>query len=187
MKILLLCGDQWHPQQVPAGGITPLHGFQFDIITSDFSPQILHQYPAVLFCRMDDSQSVQKVLADYVEAGGGLTVVHSGIVNLEQLTGCRFLDHPDICPVTIQPAKPHPVTEGIESFCETDEHYRIEIIDAEILISSYSQHHNTPAGFARTQGKGRVCVLTPGHNLNMWLNPNFQRLLTNALNWCASK
>jgi len=41
------------------------------------------------------------------------------------------------------------------------------------------------AGYVRTQGRGRVCVLTPGHNLPVWLNPQFQKLLTNALNWCA--
>lgn len=32
----------------------------------------------------------------------------------------------------------------------------------------------------------RVCVLTPGHNLEVWLHPGFQALLRHALNWCAT-
>jgi type 1 glutamine amidotransferase len=90
-------------------------------------------------------------------------------------------------------------------FCETDEHYRLEILspDADILLASYSPpqgeeskyqeapYHNTPAavcpaGLVRTQGKGRVCVLTPGHHLAVWHNAQFQQLLVNALNWCAN-
>jgi uncharacterized protein len=108
--------------------------------------------------------------------------------------------------VTVQPIKPHPVTEGVGMFCETDEHYRLEILakDADILIASYSPpqgeaekyqedpYHNTqawicPAGYVRTQGKGRICVLTPGHLLPVWQNPQYQRTITNALNWCGGQ
>jgi type 1 glutamine amidotransferase len=123
---------------------------------------------------------------------------------LENLIGCRFLGHPNQCPVTVQPVKPHPVTDGVGIFCETDEHYRIEITaaDADILLASYSPpqgeeskyqdepYHNTPAaihaaGFVRIQGKGRICVLTPGHTPAVWQNPQFQKLLVNALKWAG--
>ena len=89
-------------------------------------------------------------------------------------------------------------------FCEVDEHYRLEMLapDADILIASYSPPQgeeakyeedpakNTvawicPAGYVRSQGKGRVCVLTPGHLLPVWQNPHFQRTLTNALSCCG--
>ncbi|MCL2270252.1 MAG: ThuA domain-containing protein, partial [Treponema sp.] len=125
---------------------------------------------------------------------------------LDRLIGCRFLGHPHDCPVTVQPVKPHPVTEGVGMFCETDEHYRIELLapDADILIASYSPqqgeeckyeedpYNNTPAsvrpaGYVRTQGKGRVCVLMPGHHLTVWHNRHFQQTLVNALRWCAGQ
>jgi len=89
-------------------------------------------------------------------------------------------------------------------FCETDEHYRLEILadDADILMASYSPpqgdpgkeeedpYYNTrawigPSGYVRKQGKGRVCVLTPGHLLPVWHNPNYQRAIENALLWCG--
>jgi type 1 glutamine amidotransferase len=181
---------------------------------------MLSQFAVVLICKLDEisctdrqpwkTEGVQKAFVDYVEGGGGLLAVHSGLVQgekteaLDKLIGCRFLGHPNECPVTVQSVKAHPVTEGTALFCELDEHYKIEITaqDADVLLASYSPpqgeenkyqedpYFNTPAaiypaGYVRSVGKGRVCVLTPGHNLAVWLNPHFQRLLNNALRWCA--
>ena len=224
MRVLLICDDYWHPGQIPIDGAAPLArlGFQFDAVTNanDFSPGMLPQYPVALLCKCDEvsredrqpwkTEAVQRAFVDYVEGGGGLLVIHSGTVGgkntetLDRLIGCRFIGHPNACPVTIQPVKPHPVTEGVGMFCETDEHYRIDITaaDADVLIASYSPpqgkegkyqdepYFNTPAsvcaaGYVRTQGKGRVCVLTPGHLLPVWQNPQFQKLLTNALRWTS--
>jgi len=226
MKVLLICDDYWHPGQVPIDGVAPLkqRGFQFDIISSanDFTPDLPQKYLAVLLCKCDEvsqtdkqpwkTEAIQRAFVDYVEGGGGLVAVHSATVAgkdtqlLDNLLGCRFITHPNDCPVTVQPIKPHPVTNGVGMFCEKDEHYRLDIIspDADILLASYSPpqgeeskyqedpYHNTaacicPAGFVRTQGKGRVCVLTPGHHLAVWQNTQFQQLLVNALNWCAGK
>jgi type 1 glutamine amidotransferase len=156
------------------------------------------------------TETVQKAFFNYVENGGGLIAVHSATVCgkqtecFDKLLGCRFLGHPNNCHVTVQPVKPHPVTKDVGVFCEIDEHYRIEITaeDADVLLASYSPsqgeeskyetepYFNTPAaiyaaGYVRTQGKGRICVLTPGHILDVWLNPQFQKLLLNAINWCA--
>jgi len=224
MHVLLLCDDYWHPGQTAVDGIAPLKecGYQFDIIfdAKEFSPGALKNYDAVLICKSDEvsqadksewkTDAVQKAFIEYIENGGGLVAVHSALVQgksteaLDKLIGCRFLGHPNNCPVTVAPLKSHPVTDGVSLFIETDEHYKIEIImpDADVLLASYSPaqgeeskyesepYFNTPssiypAGFVRTQGKGRVCVLTPGHLTSVWLNPQFQKLLTNALNWCA--
>ena len=226
MRVLLICGDYWHPGQIAADGVAPLakQDFQLDIITNanDFSHDMLRQYPVVILAKCDEvsqedkrtwkTEAVQRAFVDYVESGGGLLAVHSGIVGskntetLDKLIGCRFIYHPNNCPVTVQPVKPHPVTEGVGMFCETDEHYRIEIIapDADVLLASCSPgqgeeskyqedpYFNTPAavcaaGYVRTQGKGRVCVLTPGHILPVWSNAQFQKLLANALRWTSQK
>jgi type 1 glutamine amidotransferase len=224
MRVLLLCDDYWHPGQVPINGVAPLaeKGFQFDVITDakEFKPEALSNYAAVLLSKCDEvsredktswkTEVVQRVFIDYVENGGGLLVVHTGTVAgkqteaLDRLIGCRFAFHPRDIPVTVQPIKPHPVTEGVGVFCEIDEHYRLEIFatDADVLIASYSPAQGAPekyeedpynnaqvfiaaAGYVRAQGKGRVCVLTPGHLLPVWLNPEYQRTLANALNWCG--
>ena len=103
--------------------------------------------------------------------------------------------------MTTEPIKNHPVTEGVGQFCELDEHYYLEVLtnDIDVLMASYTPaqgdakkyesepSHNCPAKiepscFDRTQGKGRVCVLTSGHHLRLWHNPKFQKLLDNSLN-----
>ena len=224
MRVLIICDDYWHPGQVVIDGTAPLsqRGFQFDVIAdaNDFSPEILPRYPVVLLSKCDEvsaadrqpwkTGAVQRSFIDYVEGGGGLVAVHTGTVPgkdtqaLEKLVGCRFTGHPNACPVTVSPVKPHPVTEGVGLFCEVDEHYHIEIIEknADVLLASYSAaqgeesryeedaYRNVPAaicaaGYVRAQGKGRVCVLTPGHYVDVWLNPQYQKLLANAFNWCA--
>ena len=224
MKTLLICDDYWHPGQIPIEGVAPLNkqGFEFDIISDakEFKPETLNDYPAVILVKSDQASkedksvwktdAVQRAFIAYVENGGGLLAVHSGTVPgkdtkaLDMLLGCRFTFHPQACPVLVQPLKPHPVTEGVEAFCETDEHYRLEILspDADIIMASYSPPQGdaakskedpaknasawiSAAVIVRAQGKGRVCVLTPGHCLPVWLNPQFQRTLVNSLRWCA--
>ncbi|MCL1806852.1 MAG: ThuA domain-containing protein [Oscillospiraceae bacterium] len=218
MKCLLICDDHWHPGVVPSDGVKPLEakGFSFDVVTDagTFSPECLSNYPVVVLCKGEGwmTEETENAFIRYAENGGGLLAVHNGTVTtdanlaLGRLLGCRFSYHPCDCPVMVQPLKPHPVTEGVEAFCEVDEHYRLEILsnDSDILMASYSPpqgeehlyrenpYHNSPAwicpaGLVRTQGKGRVCVLTPGHHPAVWQNQQVQRLLENALRWCAER
>jgi type 1 glutamine amidotransferase len=56
---------------------------------------------------------------------------------------------------------------------------------ADVFLRSHSKHGVQPAGWTRIEGEGRVCVLTPGHNLEVWRHPEFQKLLLNALRWAA--
>ncbi|MCL2627221.1 MAG: ThuA domain-containing protein [Oscillospiraceae bacterium] len=224
MRVLLLCDDYWHPAAVPTEGIEPLKakGFEFDIITDglSFDPDKLKDYPVIMLCKSNQvsqadttawmTDAVQKAFIDYVEGGGGLLAIHNATVPSEtsaamsELMGCKFTFHPNNCPVTVAPLRPHPVTDGVLMFTEVDEHYRLEILkdDVDIIMASYSApqgteskfeedpYHNTTAwigaaGLVRTQGSGKVCVLTPGHLLPVWLNAEFQKTLENALNWCC--
>ncbi|MCL2203411.1 MAG: ThuA domain-containing protein [Defluviitaleaceae bacterium] len=154
--------------------------------------------------------AIQDSFVQYVENGGGLLVTHSGTVKgesthtLDALIGCHFAFHPADCPTLVDVIKPHPITRGVAPFTEVDEHYHLTITarDADIFLASYASpqgeeakyasepYFNAPAairaaGYTRTQGKGRVCVLTPGHTPAVWRNPNFVRLLENASRWCA--
>ena len=221
MRVLLFCDDRAHPGQVPIDGVKPLQekGFVIDVISdaTDFDPAILSNYDAVIMSKNDNisntnhdswkTPEVQNAFVKYVENGGGLLVTHNGTIagentdTINSLVGSRFIRHPKRGPVTVAPIKPHPVTDGVEMFCEVDEHYRMEILcdDIDIIAASYAPpqddfkrletepYHTiiAPAAYVRTQGKGRVCVLTPGHLLDTWLNPQFQRLLENGLRWCV--
>lgn len=225
MKILLLCDDHYHPGNIPDEGLAPLKkkGFDIDVIydAADFNPARLTEYAVVVMSKCDHktladnstwkTDAIQDAFIAYVKSGGGLLVTHSGTVigedtkKLDEFIGSRFHWHPKDCPTTVDVVKPHPITQGVSGFTETDEHYHLTItaVDADIFLASYAAaqgspdkyesepYFNTPAavraaGYTLNRGKGRVCVLTPGHTLAVWRNPQYQLLLENALRWCAA-
>ena len=53
------------------------------------------------------------------------------------------------------------------------------------VMSPAAEHGVQPGGWRRNEGKGRVCVLTPGHNLEIWQHPSYQKLLLNSIHWCS--
>jgi len=183
-------------------------------ILSNYAAVIMSKSDHISHQNLDPwkTPAIQDAFVQYVENGGGLIVTHSGTVagtatdKLHNLIGCRFAGHPAPVPVTVKPLKPHPVIQDVEMFIETDEHYALEILadDIDILAASYAPaqgeeakyatepYFNAPArlgiaAYVRTQGRGRVCVLTPGHNIEVWHNPQFQSMLKNALLWGARK
>jgi len=214
MRVLLLCDDYWHPGDVPEKGLAPLSekGIVFDVVkdAKELNLEALKNYAVVIMSKSDNTskedetpwrtEAVQQAFVDYVENGGGFMTTHSGTVpgkntaKLEKLIGCRFISHPAQAMVTVQPIKPHPITDGVGIWAEMDEPYIIEILqdDANILAGAYAPPEDgeglgiiAAAGYVRTQGKGRICVFTPGHNLEVWHNAEYQKMLFNGIRWCA--
>ncbi len=207
MKVLVICDDRWHPAETARAGLAPLAhaGYEFDFLedATDWSAEDMADYPVVLFTKSNNvtatnvdhwmTDEVEQAFVDYVEAGGGLLVVHSGTAEyrdtqtLRPLMGGVFTHHPQQCPVTVEPLADHPLTVGSESFTLVDEHYFMEMADVEVdhFLTTTSEHGEQPAGWTRQVGNGRVCVLTPGHNVEVWLDPPYQTLLQNGLLWCA--
>jgi type 1 glutamine amidotransferase len=134
----------------------------------------------------------QSIFREFVRRGGGLLIVHGGacykdLPEMRGVAGGAFLRHPEQCAVTIEPQAGSPLTADVRPFTVFDEHYEmaLDAPDAEVFLRSRSEHGVQPAGWTRTEGDGRVCVLTPGHNLEVWLHPGFQAILRHALKWCA--
>ena len=207
MKILVLCDDYWHPARVPREGLGALTGteFAFDWIENarDWSPETMMGYPLVILTKSNNVSSidltewmtdtVQATFSDYVHKGNGLLAIHSGTAEYEQkpvlrrLLGGVFVHHPEQCPVTVNPRAGHPLSAGAAPFTLTDEHYFMALDDpqADVFVTTTSEYGEQPGGWTRTEGRGRVAVLTPGHNVEVWLHPSFQRLLRNSLRWCG--
>ena len=144
----------------------------------------------------------------YIEEGGGFVAVHSALTfkqefcnpderfqkpceEFRELIGCRFYGHPLRCMTEVKVSDPaHPVAAGVSGFAERDEHYQIGELepDAKVFLESVSVPGGVqPAGYTRELGAGRLCVLTPGHTLSVWRNPEFRKLLKNALEWSMRK
>ena len=206
MRVLVLCDDYWHPGKVVCDGLAPLNGngWQFDIVEdgAQWSPAMMAEYSVVVFVKSNNitqenrdpwvDDDVQEAFRAWVAAGGGLLAIHSGTVYRDEpvmraLLGGAFIEHPKQCPVTMEAVGEHPLTAGVATFTQTDEHYQMafDAQDADLFLTSTSAHGTQPAGWTRTEGQGRVCVLTPGHNVEVWLDANYQALLYNCLHWCA--
>jgi len=206
MRTLVICDDPWHPARTARDGLAPLsaRGVQFDWIedAAHWSANRMSEYPVVLFAKSDNvsaadksewaTKAVQDAFVGYVRGGNGLLVVHSGTVYAQQptlraLIGGAFIRHPKQCPVTIEPKEGHPLTAGSTSFTLVDEHYIMELDDpqADVFLTTSSEHGTQPGGWTRVEGEGRVCVLTPGHNVEIWRHPSFQALLVSGMRWCS--
>lgn len=207
MNVLVLCDDYWHPAEIPRQGLwaLPDHPFKFDWIENalDWSPEIMGKYPVTLLTKSNNISSkdqtpwmtdaVQVALANYVYKGNGLLAIHSGTAEYNQcpilrsLLGGVFSHHPDQCPVHVEPHAGDPLCEEAGSFIVMDEHYFMTLDDpqADVFVTTRSEYGEQPGAWRRKEDTGRVAVLTPGHNLEVWLHPYFQALILNSLRWCG--
>lgn len=206
-SVLVLCDDFYHPARIPRQGLAALgeSEFRFDWIEDarQWSAARMAAFPVVLLSKSDNvsaadrtpwmTDEVQTAFYEYVHAGGGLLAVHSGTAEyadrrvLRGLLGGVFDHHPEQCPVTVDPQPEHPLCANSQPFTLQDEHYFMTLDDrqAEVFLTTRSEHGVQPGGWRREAGNGRVVVLTPGHNLDVWLHPSYQALLRNALRWCG--
>ena len=207
MKTLVLCDDYWHPAWVPRKGLGALTGgeFTFDWIEDgrNWSPQTMLKYSLVILTKSNNVSATdqtawmtdiaQTAFLDFVRKGNGLLAIHSGTAGYDQmhvlrsLLGGVFTYHPEQCPVTMTPHMRHPLSAGSTPFTLKDEHYFMALDDpqADVFITTTSEHGEQPGAWRRVEGNGRVAVLTPGHNLEVWLHPSFQTLVLNSLRWCG--
>lgn len=212
MRTWVMCDDNYHPASTVMAGLEPLrqagYDFEFSLTAEDWSEDKLSDYPLLILSKSNRisaavegewmTEEVERALSAYIAQGGGLLVLHSGTVGyaasepLMKLIGGVFTHHPEQCPVTLTPVAGHPITAGLPElapFTVRDEHYFIQqaaSVSAEHFLTSSSEHGSQPAGWTLCHGKGRVCVLTPGHNLDAWLHPGYQELLHRSLAWCAT-
>jgi uncharacterized protein len=204
MRSLVLVDDLWHPGAVPREGLSRLGEFDWIEDGCDWSAVKMAEYRVVILAKANNrSAAAREPWADvevgdafqsFVKEGGGLLIVHSGASGYEEIPSMRglpagaFLHHPPQCPVTVSPVNGHLLCTGVSEFTETDEHYFMHFDDlsADVFLHSSSPYGVQPAGWTRTVGAGRVCILTPGHNLSVWLNSSFQQLLQNCLAWVSN-
>lgn len=211
LDVLLLCDDLWHPAEVIESGIAPLKKlYNFTVVKTAkdiLTPEMIARYPVIICCKGNSVNSSNtfpwfeegvtevcpKDFEEYVRNGGGFLSLHAGNTSREGdaytgFVGNYFVGHPPRCTVDVKVTAPHPVTDNVRDFTLRDEHYNIKLTagDAEVFLKTYSETGGEQiGGYTRHMGKGRLCVLTPGHTLSAWQQVDFKQLLCNAINWCA--
>lgn len=215
-KILVLCGDLWHPAEVVQRGMKGLeqYGFTFDFVEDAkdiLTPEMLDDYPVIINCKSDSishannhswfDKSHTEVMPSHLEAwvrkGGGFLSLHAGAsfyesdtTGYKEFLGCWFIKHPPRCDVEVRITAEHPVTAGVNNFVVRDEHYELGMVsqDVQLLCTTHSATGGDQVGgYVKEMGEGRVCMLTPGHILSVWEHPEYRKMLVNAIRWCGKE
>ena len=148
----------------------------------------------------------RKSLRDFVESGKGVVVLHHGICGrvdwpwwYEEVVGGRWLFEPSNgMPVSsykhdeelsVKPVVEHPITKGIGAFRIWDETYKGLWISPKVKVLLETDHplSDRPVAWIGPYEKARVVYIQLGHDRNANLNPNYQRLVRNAVRWAAGK
>jgi len=163
----------------------------------------------VFYDMVQDITDQQKAaLINLLEHGKGIVFLHHALasyrewVEYENITGGRFyLDlqpktkneveypvstyqHDVDIPVTIVD-KDHPITNGLDDFVIHDETYgNFKVLPAvQPLLSTSHLASGNIIGWTHVYGKSPVVYLQPGHNHVAFENPNYRRLVEQAVKW----
>lgn len=81
----------------------------------------------------------------------------------------------------------HPVTAGLSDFEIFDETYKGYYVANDVvpLLTTVEPSSTPVIGWAKKYGRAKVVVLQSGHDVPTFENPNFRRLLKQAIEWIA--
>jgi hypothetical protein len=143
------------------------------------------------------TEDQEKAVDDFVKNGGGFLALHNctALKRLDEIRsvyrdvlGSSYNGHGpgdekfDVKVVN----KKHPITDGVKDYVAVDERHTpiIHANDITVLTEAVNGDQKSVNGYIRTYGKGRICHLANGHNLEVLTNPEMQKLMVNGALWC---
>ncbi len=172
-----------------------------------FSPERRNDYDVLLFYHMwqNINTEQEKMFADCIRSGKPLVALHHSICAFDnweeywRIIGGKYFHKPTVLDgkeypacsyihdikFTVKVAARHPVTKGVRDFEIFDETYKGYWVDPEVkvLLTTDEQSSNPVIGWTKTYGKSRIVTLQSGHDTPTFENPNFRRLLKQAIEW----
>jgi type 1 glutamine amidotransferase len=156
----------------------------------------------------DISEDMKSDFVALLKGGKGLVVLHHAIGSYQKwpeyrrIIGGRYYLEKDIVDgvekepnsfqhgrhFKISVADPHhPVTEGINDFEMHDETYKgfDHTEDVHPLLTTDDPESSQVIAWSKTYEKSRVVYIESGHDHYAWDNPNYQRLLRQAIRWTS--
>ena len=184
---------KFHPMKIIAALGDTLGDYEFEY-TSDIDRILeLDKHP-IFICfldlwQMEMSEKYSDALKKYMEDGGNILSIHSGIcianfTGSEGLHGAKFTGHPDICEISIKLIPGHPITDGLQDFCVNDEPYHFDVFGQITVLANYEYEGNTmPAAWEHKYGKGTLVYLMPGHDEAVFQNESYKKLIESSINY----
>ncbi len=173
-----------------------------------FLPGNRNNYDVLVFYHMwqkiTDEQA--KSFSDCIKQGKPVVVLHHSICAYDdwpeyfKIIGGKYFHKPTIVngrqypvssyihdlhfKVKITDAK-HPVTKGLSDFEIFDETYKDYYVEAGVTpLLTTDEPTSTPViGWTKKYGKARIVTLQSGHDVPTFENPNFRKLLRQAIEW----
>ena len=138
-------------------------------------------------------------LREFAEAGKGIVILHHAICShtdwpwwFEQVAGGVYNEkstflHDETMPIKI--VKKHPITDGLADFVIHDETYKNLWISpkVDVLLRTSNPTSDGPVAWISPYPKSRVVFLQLGHGPEAHRNPNFQRLVRQAILWAGER
>lgn len=187
----------YHPFQQVDEALVALLAPEFDVmVTDDLSAfQRMQGYDLCIsyidMFGVPLPEGTGEAILSFVRHGGGLLCLHNGISlqsddRLFHLIGGKFTGHP---PQTDLEFSPHPDGFLREMACFTllEEPYQFEMSGDEVVPLMRYQYKGREymGGWCRTEGKGRVVFLTPGHSIASFRNQAYLAMIWKSAEWAV--
>jgi len=152
------------------------------------------------------SEKRQQNFVKLLDKGVGLVVLHHAIADytewpeFRKIIGARYflqdvtengVAHPrsqyehgvDYKIHVVDPS--HPITQGVSDFDVHDETYKGYLLepDNHLLLTTDNSKCQKEVGWTRDYKKARVCFIQMGHGDSIFSDPNYRRLVTQAIRW----
>lgn len=166
------------------------------------NPDLRSQYDVILAYHQEsyiDLTDQQKDgLLHFVRSGGAWVGMHSAADSFKswdeyiRMVGGRFETHPPFGDITVQRVLgDHPIVAGLGDFTLKDEFYHLNscpLSDKDLLLvgASPADKKTRPVAWTRRYGLGRVFYTILGHGPDTFANPNFVRLIAQAITWAVA-
>ncbi|MGC9327507.1 MAG: ThuA domain-containing protein [Candidatus Hinthialibacter sp.] len=223
VRVLISGGGDWHPYAQCSGALIDAMrakgGFLCSYTEDPLPLQYKHLkhfdvlviYNGVYYLGDDQKQKaptpeyIPPSITQFVQEGGGLIVVHSGMASYSDwneyidliggvwIWGTSAHDHYGTLKSDV--VSDHPIVEGLpKSFEFQDEFYHTLKIQPWIKVLIESTHEKNGqtvteplAWVAKETDQERVAVILHGHDMGSWGAPEMQQLMTQAIEWAAKK
>lgn len=156
------------------------------------------------------SEKRQQNLLSLLDRGIGVVALHHAIAaysdwpEFRKVIGVRYFlkdviengvaypasqyDHDIDIPIHIAGPE-NPVTQGLKDFTVHDEVYRGYLLepDNHYILTTDHPKSQKEIGWTRTYRNAKICYIQMGHGDSIFADPNYHRLLSQAIRWTAQK
>ncbi|MEZ5353197.1 MAG: ThuA domain-containing protein [Bryobacteraceae bacterium] len=147
----------------------------------------------------------QETLREFAESGKGIVILHHALIDYtnwpwwhREVTGGKYLRPGDEgkpstfqhdLDLSIRVDRDHPVTRGLRPFTIRDEAYKGMWLSPgnQVLLSTGHPDSDGPVAWISGWDKARVVVIQLGHGPEAHRDPNFRKLVANAILWAAGR